>query len=90
MLDKATVVCYLKSDTDTKLPHFPPEVPWNSKKWRVLIYLSEDKKMVFAGRQYPLTTTIGINFVLKKLLPAGNICQINEKSDEDYPFGGVE
>ena len=41
MQDKSTVVCYLRSDRMERLPNFPPEVPWNSKKWRVLLFFSE-------------------------------------------------
>lgn len=64
MMDKSTVVCYLKSDEDVKLPHFPDEVPWNSKKWRVLLYLSNDWKMIFAGKQYPFSTPKGMDYII--------------------------
>ena len=42
MMDSSTIVCYLKGDKDTKLPNFPEDVIWNNKKWRVLLYLSND------------------------------------------------
>lgn len=67
MLDSSTIVCYLKGDGDTKLPHFPESVPWNNKKWRVLLYLSNDWRMVFAGKQYPFSTETGMNMVLEFL-----------------------
>ena len=40
MMDKSTVICYLKSNDDVILSNFGPEVKWNSKKWRVLLYFS--------------------------------------------------
>lgn len=44
MTDTTTFMCYLKGDDEDKeiLPHFPSSVPWNSKKWRTLMYISED------------------------------------------------
>ena len=53
MADSATFICYLKSNEDTQITHFPPEVKWNSKKWRMLLFLSDSRRMMFAGRQYP-------------------------------------
>lgn len=54
MMDKSTVVCYLKSDKAINfLPNFPGDVPWNSKKWRMLLFLSDNWNAMFAGRQYP-------------------------------------
>ena len=44
MVDKSTVICYLKSKEKYKLPNFPSSVLWNSKKWRVLIHFSNDKE----------------------------------------------
>lgn len=55
MLDKSTMICFLKSDKDAKLPNFPDDVPWNNKKWRVLLHFDNDYNVVFAGRQYPFT-----------------------------------
>ena len=56
MADKVTVVAYLKGDNDVILPSFPSTVPWNNKKWRMLMFISEDEELVFAGRQYPFST----------------------------------
>lgn len=53
MLDSSTFVCYLKSAEDTKLLRFPDSVPWNNKKWRCLMFISEDDTMAMAGRPYP-------------------------------------
>ena len=73
MIDKATVMCYLKSDTDEKLPNFP--FKWNSKKWRVMLYFSDDWNMIMAGRQYPFSTDIGLNYILTDLLKHSGICR---------------
>ena len=53
MADNCTIITYLKSPEDTKLPRFPAEVPWNSKKWRCLLFFDFDRGLVHAGRQYP-------------------------------------
>lgn len=66
MVDKSTFICYLKSSKEEKLPNFP--FKWNSKKWRVLLYFSNDWNMIMAGRQYPFTTDVGLNFILTDLL----------------------
>ena len=69
MLDNSTVICYLKSKEETKLPRFPYSVPWNSKKWRVLLFLSNDWTMAFAGRPYPFASSIGMDIIQKEVLP---------------------
>lgn len=54
MCDATTVVCYIRSDKPTILPHFPESVPWNDKKWRMLLHMNEKSQTVLlAGRQYP-------------------------------------
>lgn len=54
MVDKSTIICYLKSDKeDNILPNFPQDVKWNSKKWRMLLFISDGWNAMFAGRQYP-------------------------------------
>lgn len=53
MLDGSTIICYIKGEDNVKLPRFPRSVPWNNKKWRMLLFVSNDRTMVFAGRQYP-------------------------------------
>lgn len=75
MMDKNTIICYLRGADDVELPGFGPEVKWNSKKWRVLLYVSDDWKMVIAGRQYPFESEVGMDIVLKELLPDAGICQ---------------
>ena len=56
MLDQTTVVCYLKGVDNVKLPRFPESVPWNSKKWRALLYFGDNKSMIFAGKGYPFVS----------------------------------
>ena len=70
MVDKHTILCYLKGADNVILPLFPNDVPWNSKKWRMLLYVSEYWDMVFAGRQYPFTSTPGLEIVRMELLTA--------------------
>ena len=54
MQDNSTIVAYLKSNcANKKLPHFPEDIPWNSKKWRCLLYVSEDRNKILASKQYP-------------------------------------
>ena len=53
MLDKATVVCYVCANEPAILPRFPSSIPWNNKKWRMLLFVSDERNALFAGRQYP-------------------------------------
>lgn len=53
MLDEVTVVAYLKSEGQHKLRGFGPDVPWNSKKWRMLLYVNTDRDMIFSSKPYP-------------------------------------
>lgn len=54
MCDNTTVVCYLKSaGGNVRLPAFPPNIEWNTKKWRMLLYINSSNNCMFAGRQYP-------------------------------------
>lgn len=72
MLDNSTIICYLESENGpTVLPRFPADVPWSAKKWRRLVFLSQNHDMVFAGRQYPMQLSTGldwISFMLDKTL----------------------
>ena len=69
MVDKSTVICYLRSTKDKQnLSNFPSNVPWNSKKWRMLLHFSEDMEMMFAGRQYPFSSAQGMKMVKDILL----------------------
>lgn len=53
MADNCTIICYLKSTHKAELPHFPPDVKWNSKKWRMLLFFDDCYTTMMAGRQYP-------------------------------------
>lgn len=85
MLDESTIICYLKSDEDQKLPNFPENVKWNSKKWRVLLYFSQDWNMIFAGKQYPFKLTSIMDYVLKEALPQANLIS-NYKEHPFFPY----
>lgn len=52
MCDYTTVVCYIRGKDHKQLPHFG-EVEWNTKKWRMLFFVSDDNNVYFAGRHYP-------------------------------------
>lgn len=67
MCDTSTVICYLKGDDEVKLPHFPPSVMWNNKKWRMWLYLSDEHNGLFAGRQYPFTITNVLPYIQEQL-----------------------
>lgn len=68
MLDSSTVVCYLKTTDDAKLNMFPDDVPWNSKKWRMLLFLSTNRDAMFAGRQYPFTSATALTAIQSSFL----------------------
>lgn len=63
MVDNSTVICYLKGADNVRLPNFPESVPWNSKKWRVLLFFEKNWRAVFAGRQYPLSSLNALQMV---------------------------
>ena len=84
MIDHSTFICYLKSNKDEKLPNFPPDVPWNSKKWRVLFYMSDRWDMIFAGRQYQFCTQTGLDFVKNKVFPRANLGDFSSWIDKKY------
>ena len=69
LMDKSTVICYLRADKNAILPNFPESVPWNSKKWRVWLFFSNDMTMLFAGRQYPFASLEGLNLIKDEILP---------------------
>ena len=69
MTDWSSVIVYITEPNaaDRKLPHFPEEVPWNSKKWRMIIFMSDFEQFMVASRQYPYNIE-GILDRLNKLL----------------------
>lgn len=60
MTDKTTMMVYVKGEDKVHIPMFPLEVKWNSKKWRVLWYVSPDTEYIFAGKQYPFESWSGM------------------------------
>ena len=78
MMDPSTIICYVRSEDNVRLSRFPETVKWNSKKWRVLMYVSDNANLVFAGRQYPFSTAAGLDTLKNFMMPYIN--------DED-PFG---
>lgn len=68
MQDRCTVICYLRSKKEEILPNFPRDVRWNSKKWRCLLFFSEEKDAIFYGRQYPVFSQDAMMQVLVKML----------------------
>ena len=65
MGDASTVVCYLSDGNDVVLPHFPPNVKWNSKKWRCLLHFNNFYDVIFAGRQYPFASASALETIRK-------------------------
>ena len=51
--DNSTIIVYLSGEHLEKLPNFPQDVLWNSKKWRMLMHFDNTYSLCFAGKQYP-------------------------------------
>lgn len=81
MTDSSTIICYLRADGEQKIPNFPNSVPWNSKKWRNLLFFSNDRKMMFAGRPYPCELTGMLDYIRTAVL---NLEIIKLKTDFYY------
>ena len=64
MMDHCTIIFYLKGADDVKLPRFPEDVPWNDKKWRMLVFMDQENRIIWAGRQYPFSSDILLNCAL--------------------------
>lgn len=64
MADPSTVVCYLKGEDDFDFYG----VPWNSKKWRMLLHFSNSRQLVIRGRQYPARSEELLSLTNKHLL----------------------
>lgn len=52
MADGVTIVAYLKSGKDECLNKLGG-IKWNSKKWRCLLFVSKDYKIITMGKHYP-------------------------------------
>lgn len=61
MVDKSTIICYLKSKNQVQLDSFPKGVLWNNKKWRMLLHANDNKTLIFAGKQYPFSNKSVLN-----------------------------
>lgn len=83
MCDRGTMIVFLSSDKQEKLPHFPEDVPWNSKKWRMLLHFNENLEVCFAGRQYPFSSP-GALEVVKDIF-----CNYLVPFQRDYGFYSV-
>lgn len=69
MVDSSTIMVYLKSDKgDVRLPNFPADVSWNSKKWRMLLFLDDNWQAMFAGRQYPFDSVGALSLIQKNIV----------------------
>lgn len=74
MMDSSTIMCYLrKPKEEVNLPNFPQDVKWNSKKWRMLLFLEEDWHAMFAGRQYPFFSPSALDIVQRELIASLNL-----------------
>ena len=58
MLDNCTMVCYLSSGKPENIysQNFTTSFPWNSKIWRTLLHVSEDKGVFFLNKEYPFNS----------------------------------
>lgn len=94
LLDNATIMCYLKAPGgDTyKLPHFPPDIPWNSKKWRMWLFFSNDRELVMTGREYPFSSETSLDIVKNFFTREKNITWTNwyDKFVREYDCGNGE
>lgn len=90
MVDNHTIMCYLKGADDVEIPMFPQSVRWNNKKWRMLLFFSDNMDMIFAGRQYPFTSTPGLNIVLDELRRIMNLSETASFSQWDNRYATYE
>ena len=66
MSDPSTIICYLKtSDEMRKLPNFPSIIKWNSKAWRVLLFIDDKMENIWMNKPYPYQNNILEDIVLK-------------------------
>lgn len=63
MLDKVTVMAYIKSERDCNISNFPEDIKWNNKKWRCLFFFDSNNRTVWAGRQYPFFSASALDFI---------------------------
>lgn len=88
MLDNVTMICYLKGEESAKLPSFPESVPWNSKKWRTLIFMHPLNMHMFAGRSYPFSSFEGLE-AIRSTICSLNPYRFNFSTWSNYWFDAV-
>lgn len=71
LCDSSTIMVYLRSEEPAILPHFPNDIPWNAKKWRMWLHFSNDFAMLINGRQYPFEADGALAQVNELLRQAG-------------------
>ena len=67
MTDCSTIICYLRSDEFVKLPNFPENIPWNNKKWRMVLHFDGYNDICFTSRQYPFESDCALEYIQKAL-----------------------
>lgn len=94
MLDSCTTICYLRSDEEKVYLDNFGGIRWNSKKWRMLLYFSDNHKLFFAGRQYPFQSEGALEIITSHILSpllkkssSAFSAWTNETIDE-YKIGG--
>ena len=56
MGDDCSIVAYVcNPDKQYDLSTFPPNISWNSKKWRTMVYINKDLDLIMAGKAYPFS-----------------------------------
>ena len=73
MADSATLICYIKHPTLVKDLRFAPGIALPDKKWRMLLFFSEQRDLVFAGRQYPFSLGVDILNYITSILAEKNL-----------------
>ena len=70
MADNVTFMCYIKGEAKLQYPFLPNGITWNSKKWRMFVYIDPTDQMCFLGRQYPYALSHIDELIHDKILPA--------------------
>ena len=68
MVDPSSVVVYIKTNQDVILPHFPKNILWNNKKWRMMLHFSNGLDLVYGGRPYPYYSQAALDAVSTYIL----------------------
>lgn len=88
LTDKITFIAYLASTSANteKIAHLD-NFQWNSKKWRMLVYVSENQNLVFLGREYPFSNSrllhLTQQFVTNRILNDCDVCDLKWKHSFD-------